>query len=104
LYWSGSEEQANPVMRQKARATLLAVANQPPGRYPRLALARTHFLAYLERHPEGDWAWVAALRAGHCSERLNERMRAVDEYHDAAARFASNPLARVLGLTYAARG
>ena len=118
LYWSGSEEQPNPVMRQKARATLLGVANAAPGRYPRLArawlaarlftegdyaLARTHFLAYLERYPEGDWAWVAALRAGQCSERLNERRRAVDEYHDAAVRFASNPLARVLGLTHAAR-
>jgi hypothetical protein len=118
LQWIGSAEHPNPAMREQARTALLAVANEPPGRYPRIALAllaaqvfsegdyaaaRGHFRTYVERYPGGDWAWVAALRIGECSERLQEWAHAADEYHDAARRFARNPLARVLGLTAAAR-
>jgi hypothetical protein len=108
----------NPAMCERARTALSALAVEPSSRYARLAhsqlaaelftegeyaLARAQYLSYVDRYPEGDWAWLAALRAGQCSERLDERGRARDEYYRAAARYAANPLARVLGLTYAAR-
>jgi hypothetical protein len=108
----------NPPMCQKARTALAALAGESPGRYSRLALsklaaellaegeyglARAQLLSYVERYPDGDWAWVAALRAGQCSDRLGERERARDEYRRAARQNPMNPVARVLGLTYAGR-
>ncbi|HMB81699.1 MAG TPA: hypothetical protein VKI43_16605, partial [Vicinamibacterales bacterium] len=118
-YWSGTGSDApRPAVEAKARATLLALAGETAGQYPRralahlaarlftggeYALARTQLLTYVERYPASDWAWVAAVHAGQCSERLQEWQRAGDEYRQAATRYSSNPLARVLGLTYAAR-
>lgn len=107
-----------PSMCLKARTALAALAEQGQGRYARLAhaelaaelflereyaQARTQYLSYVDRYPRADWAWMAALRAGQCSERVGERRRARDEYRRAAEQHAGNPVARVLGLTYAAR-
>jgi tetratricopeptide (TPR) repeat protein len=110
---------ARPAMLEKARDTLTALHAQDNGFYGRKALAtlaslyfnerdhsraRDAYRTYLKSFPGTDWAWVAALRLGQCEEGLGDARAAVAAYQAAAAAYPSNPLARVLGHAYAARG
>jgi tetratricopeptide (TPR) repeat protein len=114
----GTMPEDRAALRSKEIATLLALARDGSGRYHRKALAalatlhfdeqayataRDYFKEYLDAYPRSDWAWVAALRIGQSQEALDDLPAAVESYRTAAARYASNPLARVLGHTYAAR-
>ena len=68
-----------------------------------LAAARDTFVAYLSRHPDTPWAWVAAIRVGQCHELLGDLDAAIDAYRAAARDYAAGRVARQLGYSYAAR-
>ena len=112
------EEKERPALRAKGQATLEALTRQSTGLYQRKALAtlatlrfgqgdhaaaRDLYRRYLDAYPASDYAWVAALRIGQCEEAMGNAAGAADTFSKAAQRFASNPVARVLGHAYAAR-
>ena len=91
-------EQASGFERRRALATLATLRFSDGD----MAQARTLYQQYLESYPDSDYAWVAALRIGEC-EAAVDPSRAEAAFQHAAARFSSNPIARVLGHAYAAR-
>ena len=121
FYISSMNEHAGErlALYQKAIGALRTLAAQGNGHYHRKALAtlaslyfserdypnaRAHFKKYLAAFPHTEWAWIAALRVGQSEEALGEWKLAVQAYTTAAAPYASVPMARVLGHSYAARG
>jgi len=111
------EDKGGP-LRTKARAALRDLAKSGGGQYQRKALAslaalhfaegdyriaRGYFTEFIDRYPESDWGWVAALRIGQTHEALEDLGAAVASYRATAARYASIPQARVLGHVHAAR-
>jgi tetratricopeptide (TPR) repeat protein len=91
-------DEATPFERRKALATLATLRFGDGDLEP----ARALYQQYLQTYPDSDYSWVAALRIGQCDE-LSDPAGAAARFRDAAARFPSNPLARVLGHAYAAR-
>jgi tetratricopeptide (TPR) repeat protein len=67
------------------------------------ASALPKYKEYLSRYPSSSWAPVAALRIGECYEQAKDWRKAADAYAGAAARYSSEPYARVLGGAFAAR-
>jgi tetratricopeptide (TPR) repeat protein len=107
-----------PALRAKGRAGLEALAGTGGGFHRRKALATLARLRfehgdhaeagvlyrrYLEQYGGSDYAWVAALRVAQTVEALGRAAAAVPLFLQASERFRDNPLARVLGLAYAAR-
>lgn len=112
------EAKDRPALRAKGQTTLESLAQHATGFHQRRALAtlaalrfgqRDHaeardlYRKYLDAYPASDYAWVAALRIGQCDEAMGNTAAAADGFRRAAQRFASNPVARVLGHAYAAR-
>lgn len=113
--WDATADRAG--LLQRAREMLARVASEGPDLYHRKALAslaalefaernyrsaRDHFSRYLKSYPQSEWAWVAALRVGQCDEALRNWKRAEESYRSASVKYASVPIARVLGREYAA--
>jgi tetratricopeptide (TPR) repeat protein len=105
-------------IREKAIATLSTLQAQGRGLYHRKALAtlaalrleegdvvnaRIDLVNYLQRYPDSAWAWIAALRVGLIDQELGDVNTAASTHLAAAARYGSNPVARVLGHAFAAR-
>ncbi len=65
--------------------------------------AGPRFKEYVDSYPKSDYAWVAALRAGQCGEKLENWSAAFDAYARVPRSFAPEPLALVFGETYSAR-
>lgn len=106
-----------PELRRKATAALESVA-AGDGPFAGRALATlassrfsrgrfeealTDFRAYVDTHPHGDWAWVAALRVGQCLQAMGDWDAAESAFRESANRHRSVPLAQVLGHAYAAQ-
>ena len=111
------ERQQWPILRDKAAPLLESIVEKATGFTQRKALAtlamlqfsegelakaRVLYQRYLDAFPDSAYAWVAALRIGQCIE-ANDPRQAADVYRQAALRFGTNPVARVLGHAYAAR-
>jgi tetratricopeptide (TPR) repeat protein len=65
--------------------------------------ACAEFRRFVTTHPQSDWAWVASLRIGECSEKLQQWQAAADAYRRAVTLHADKPAAVLLGHVYAAR-
>lgn len=65
--------------------------------------ARDHYEDYLRLYGDGPFAWVAAIRVGQALQIMGRLEEAAGAYLRAAERYSSVPLARVLGLVFAAR-
>jgi TolA-binding protein len=103
--------------RQTAVDLLSALAAGAEGLYPRKALAtlaslrgewgdyataRDDYRRFVERYPESDYAWVAALRIGEMQAALGDWKSAETSFAAAASAHSANPLAATLGRALAA--
>jgi tetratricopeptide (TPR) repeat protein len=105
-------------MAAKAQTALAKLASANLGASSRRALAfeaafhyyrrdytsaLPEYQEYLNRHSLSSWAPIAALRIGECYEQAKDWGKAADAYARAAARYSSEPYARVLGGAFASR-
>ena len=111
------EAKDRPALKLKAAPVLEALARESRGAEQRAALAalatlrfgngeleaaRQLYQQFVQRFPNSDYAWVAALRGAEADEPANPK-RAAEAFRRTAAQFKSNPTAAVLGHAYAAR-
>jgi tetratricopeptide (TPR) repeat protein len=85
------------IIHRRALATLATMHFNQSGYEP----ARSLYRQYLKAYPSTGFSWVAAFRVAVSSHALGEP--SAGAFRDVARRFQDNPVARVLGHTYAAR-
>jgi TolA-binding protein len=111
-------EADRPGMAAKARTALTALASSGGNIAARRALAfeaafdyyqrdyaraMPEYQEYVARYPSSPWAPIAALRVGECFEEANDWQKSAEAYARAAATYASEPVAVVLGNASASR-
>jgi TolA-binding protein len=93
------------VLANRGTASRQALAFAAAFDYYRRDYARAlpEFQQYVAQYPSSPWAPIAALRIGECYEQTNDWPKASAAYNRAAATFANDPYARVLGGAFASR-
>jgi len=88
----------NTGLRQQRALAHLAVLEQGERNF---RIAAQYLTEYTQKYPSSPWTWVAALRWGKALEAQGDWTGASKVYAEAAARYASNPVAVTLANAYA---